>query len=64
MLSHKFHVGDTVTFIPSIRSKNLSGAIYEVVKQLPHNGLEFEYHVKTANEQHQRAAGESELAKT
>jgi hypothetical protein len=64
MPSHKFHVGETVTFIPSIRSKNVSGGIYEVVKELPHNGCEFEYHVKSANERHQRAARESELAKT
>src|SRR5215471_8264761 len=45
MLSHKFLVGDTVTFIPSIRSKNVAGGIYQVIKQLPHNGREFEYHV-------------------
>ena len=64
MPSHKFHVGDTVIFIPSVKSKNVSDGIYEVTKQLPHNGSEFEYHVKSASERHQRAARESELAKT
>jgi hypothetical protein len=55
MLSHKFNVGDIVTFISSMRSKNVSGGIYQVIKQLPHNGREFEYHMKGANEEHQRA---------
>jgi hypothetical protein len=62
MLSHKFHVGESVTFIPSI-SRNVSGGIYQVTKQLPHNGHEFEYHIKSANEQHERVARESELTK-
>jgi hypothetical protein len=62
MPSHKFHVGETVTLIRSI-SRNVSGGIYQVSKQLPHNGLEFEYHIKSANEEHQRIARESELTK-
>jgi len=59
MPSHKFHIGETVTLIPSI-SRNVAGGIYQVTKQLPHNGLDFEYHIKSANEQHQRLARESE----
>ena len=51
-----------VTLIPSI-SRNVSGGIYQVTKQLPHNGLDFEYHIKSANEQHQRVARERELVK-
>jgi hypothetical protein len=62
MPSHKFHIGETVTLIPSI-SRNVAGGIYQVVRQLPHNGLDFEYHIKSANEQHQRLARESELMK-
>jgi hypothetical protein len=34
-----------------------------VTKQLPHNGREFEYHIKSANEDHQRVVRESELTK-
>ena len=49
MPSHKFHVGESVTLIPSI-SRNVSGGIYQVTKQLPHNGREFEYPIKSANE--------------
>jgi hypothetical protein len=36
---------------------------YEVTKQLPHNGREFEYRVKSASEEHERVIGESELTK-
>ena len=49
MPSHKFHIGETVTLIPSI-SRNVAGGIYQVVRQLPHNGLYLEYHIKSANE--------------
>ena len=62
MPSHKFHIGESVTLIPSIR-RNVSGGIYQVTKQLPHNGLEFEYHIKSADEQHQRVARECDLTK-
>ena len=62
MPSHKFQVGETVTLIPSI-SRNVAGGMYQVVRQLPHNGLDFEYHIKSATEQHQRLARESELTK-
>jgi hypothetical protein len=36
---------------------------YEVIKQLPHNGREFEYRIKSASEEHERVALESELTK-
>ena len=62
MLSHKFPIGESVTLTPSIR-RNVSGGIYQVTKQLPHNGREFEYHIKSADEQHQRVARESDLTK-
>jgi hypothetical protein len=46
MPSHKFHVGESVTLMPSI-SRNVPGGVYQVTKQLPHNGREFEYHIKS-----------------
>jgi hypothetical protein len=62
MPSHKFRVGETVTLIPSI-SRNVAGGIYQVIRQLPHNGVDFEYQIKSANEEHQRVAKETELSK-
>jgi hypothetical protein len=48
--------------MPSI-SRNVRAGVYQVTKQLPHNGREFEYHIKSANEEHERVARESELTK-
>ena len=48
MPSHKFHVGETVYVMRAI-SRNVPGGAYEVTKQLPHNGREFEYRVKSAS---------------
>jgi hypothetical protein len=62
MPSHKFHVGESVTVLPAI-TRNVPGGVYEVTKQLPHNGREFEYRIKSANEAHERVARESELTK-
>jgi hypothetical protein len=62
MPSHKFHIGESVTLRPAI-SRNVPGGVYEVIKQLPHNGSEYEYRIKSANEEHERVAGEGELIK-
>jgi hypothetical protein len=62
MPTHKFQVGETVYVKPTI-SRNVPGGAYEVTKQLPHDGREFEYRVKSATEQHERVMRESELTK-
>jgi len=62
MDSHKFHVSEIVSLRPVV-SRNVPGGAYEVTKQLPHNGREFEYRIKSASEEHERVALESELTK-
>ena len=62
MASHKFKIGEIVTIRPAL-SRNVPGGLYEVTKQLPHNGREFEYRIKSVNEPHERVAGESELTR-
>jgi hypothetical protein len=62
MPSHKFHVGESVILRPAI-SRNVPGGVYEVTKQLPHDGREFEYRIKSVNEEHERVAREGELTK-
>ena len=62
MSSHKFRIGEIVYLAPVI-SRNVPGGAYEVTKQLPHNGREFQYQIKSANEEHERVARESELTK-
>jgi hypothetical protein len=39
--------------------RNIPGGAYEVTKQLPHNGREFEYHIKSVNERYERVVGEA-----
>ena len=41
----------------------LAAGAFEVTKQLPHNGREFEYRIKSVIELHERVARESELTK-
>jgi hypothetical protein len=61
-MPHKFHVGEGVILRPAIR-RNVPGGVYEVTKQLPPDGREFEYRIKSANEEHERVAREGELTK-
>jgi hypothetical protein len=61
-MPHKFHVGESVILRPTI-SRNVPGGAYEVTNQLPHDGREFEYRIKSANEEHERVAREGELTK-
>ena len=62
MALHKFHVGESVNLRP-VASRIAPGGPYEVIKQLPHNGREFEYRIKSAGEEHERVAGESDLTR-
>ena len=62
MASHKFQVGEIVNLRPIV-SRNVPGGAYEVTKQLPHSGREFEYRIKSASEEHERVVGESDLAR-
>ena len=59
MASHKFKIGEIVTITPAL-SRKVPGGLYEVTKQLPHNGRELEYRIKSVNEPHERVAGESD----
>ena len=63
MAFHKCKIGEIVTIRPAL-SRNVPGGVYEVTKQLPHNGREFEYRIKSVNELHERVAGESELTRS
>jgi predicted metalloprotease with PDZ domain len=62
---HKFKVGQTVRFESNSSSRfSLSNAVpgsYEVRKQLPERNGEFEYHVKSSNEAHERVVTESQI---
>jgi hypothetical protein len=58
--ARKFHIGQIVQLRPAV-SRNIPGGSYEVTRQLPDRGGEFEYRIKSANEPHERVVRESEL---
>jgi hypothetical protein len=62
MSSHKLKIGETVILRPAV-SRNVPGGVYKVTKQLPHNGREFEYRIKSVSESHERVVQESKLTK-
>ena len=59
---HKFHVGQLVEFRPKQGSPISSArGAYEIRKQLPERDGELQYRIKSAAEEHERVALESEL---
>ena len=60
---HKFSVGQLVQFHPD-RGERASAppGLCEVTKQLPHDGREYEYRIKSAHEEHERTARERQLS--
>ena len=60
MPSHKFRTGQAVQLSPAA-SRNASGGVYVVTKQLPESAGEYEYRIKSIKEPHERLVRESEL---
>lgn len=60
---HKFRTGQIVQFRPDPHSDAPRGT-YEVTKQLPYNGRDYEYRIKSMHELHERTAMESQLSST
>jgi hypothetical protein len=60
MSNYKFRIGQSVQLSPTA-SRNASGGVYVVIKQLPENAGEYEYRIKSVNEPHERLVRESEL---
>jgi hypothetical protein len=60
MPNHKFRTGQFVQLSPAA-SRNASGGVYVVTKQLPESAGEYEYRIKSINEPHERLVRESEL---
>jgi hypothetical protein len=58
---HKFHLGQMVTYHPNKGTWAARGA-YVVTAKLPERDGEFEYRIRSAIEEHERLARESELA--
>jgi hypothetical protein len=61
MATHKFKLRQTVFFQPTIFNRDAPRGAFEVTKQLPERDGQFEYHIKSSSEPHERVAKESEL---
>ena len=59
-MPHKFKIGDRVSFHHE-RIVSAAHGSYVVTMQLPERDGEFEYHIRSADEPHERIARESEL---
>ena len=58
--AHKFKVGQTVDFIPSV-SRSAAAGHYEIVSLRPADGGNPQYRVKSKSETHERIVSESDL---
>ena len=61
-LKHKFPVGSSVYFTASNISRPAATGTYEVVRQLPSDGDDCQYRIKSSTEAFERVAKESQLA--
>jgi hypothetical protein len=64
MAEHKFKIGRVVYFRPKGSSASLSASrgAYQIIRRLPETEGEFQYVIRSADEEHQRVARESELS--
>jgi hypothetical protein len=62
-MPHKFQVGQTVQLLEGQRYSTTSRVGYKVVRQLPDNGGERSYRIKSAQETFERVVIESQLVK-
>ncbi len=65
MAEHKFKIGQVVYFRPKRSSAPLSRSMgpYVIIRRLPATEGEFQYVIRSANEDHERVARESELSR-
>ena len=61
MPTHRFHLGQPVEFNPP-RGIYAARGVYVVTAKLPERDGVFEYRVRSASEEHERAALENELS--
>jgi len=63
MATHRFRLGQKVQLTGGYPYRSAAVGDYEIVRQLPKAGDEFEYRIKSSREPHERVVKESELEK-
>ncbi|OKO71094.1 hypothetical protein AC629_39675 [Bradyrhizobium sp. NAS80.1] len=61
-MKHKFPVGTRVLFTASNIARPAASGTYEVIRQLPTEGDDYQYRIKSSTEAFERVARESQLA--
>jgi hypothetical protein len=61
-VAHKYSIGETVYFTASNISRPAASGAYEIVRQLPTEGDDCQYRIKSTTEAFERVARESQLA--
>lgn len=61
MIRHKFKVGQLVDYSPGRLDAPASSSAYKVVRQLPAEGGDRQYRIKSTAEPYERIARESQL---
>lgn len=61
-MRHKFPIGATVYFTASNVSRPAASGTYEITRQLPTEGDDCQYRIKSSTEAFERVARESQLA--
>jgi hypothetical protein len=61
MASHKFAVGQTLRFSPSLGEDSRRKGRYKVVRQLPEAGNAFQYRIKSETDGHERVVREDQI---
>jgi hypothetical protein len=62
-MARYFRPGQTVRLLRGFPHRSAAEGDYKIVSQLPDDGGELQYRVKSAREPHQRVVKESELTK-
>jgi hypothetical protein len=62
-MSHQFRSGQTVRLCRGLPYRSAADGDYKIVRQLPDNGGEQQYRIKSMREPHDRVVKESDLEK-
>jgi hypothetical protein len=62
-MTTQFRPGQTVRLSRGLALKSAADGEYKIVRQLPENGAEQQYRIKSSREPHERVVKESDLEK-
>ena len=62
-MTHKFRSGQIVHLSRSLTARSVPGGDYKIMRQMPVDGGEPQYRIKSMNEPYERVAKESDMEK-